>query len=265
MNFFSLTSVAVTLLLVLLLGGSAAFGIAVGRRRRTQPDAEPRPVGVVQGALLGLVGLLLAFGLSMAVGRYETRRALVVQEANDIGTTYLRAQLLAEPERSDSLALLRHYSDSAIAMAESVPDTPRYRVAVADIERIQNDLWTQAGKAVAADSLGTAPRLYIETLNDTIDTHTERTASLSNRVPTPVMVLQILGSMLALGALSMYVTMLGRGVTTSLVTMSILLIILFVSIDLDRPHRGFITVPSTALHDVRDSMDGPPAAAAPQG
>ena len=54
-------------------------------------------MGSLQTALLGFVGLILAFGLALAVGRYETRRAIVVAEANAIGTTYLRAQTLAEP------------------------------------------------------------------------------------------------------------------------------------------------------------------------
>ena len=61
---------------------------------------------MLQGALLGFMGLVLAFGLSLALGRYENRRAAVVDDANAIGTTYLRAQTLSEPMRSRSLALL---------------------------------------------------------------------------------------------------------------------------------------------------------------
>ena len=80
----------------------------------------------MQGTLLGLVGLLLAFGLTMAVGRYDNRRALVVQEANDIGTTFLRAQLLAEPSRTTSLDLLAEYADVAVDLADQVPDSERF-------------------------------------------------------------------------------------------------------------------------------------------
>ena len=95
--FFSLNTVALITVLILIVGGAAAIGVVLGERIRSRTERNNEPIGVVQGALLGLVGLLLAFGLSMAVGRYENRRALVVEEANDIGTTYLRAQLLAEP------------------------------------------------------------------------------------------------------------------------------------------------------------------------
>jgi len=257
MGFFRLSTAALAVLLIAVLAGSVAIGVLVGRAVRDRPGTRHETAGVVQGALLGLVGLLLAFGLSMAVGGYESRRALVVQEANDIGTTYLRAQLLAQPERSESLGLLEHYTDAAIDVADAVPDTAGYRTAVANLEGLQGELWTLAGDAVDADPVGTGPRLYVETLNDMFDTHTSRVASLGNRVPTPVMVLLVFGSAVAVGALAFDLTLLGRGLATSLITAAVVLIILFVSFDLDRPRRGFIEVPDTPLMQLRESFDQP--------
>ena len=98
--FFSLPSWAVALLIFAVVGGACVAGALAGRYLRRHTDALREPIGVLQGALLGVVGLILAFGLSLAVGRYEDRRAAVVGEANAIGTTYLRAQMLAEPQRS---------------------------------------------------------------------------------------------------------------------------------------------------------------------
>ena len=123
-------------------------------------------------------------------------------------------------------------------------------------EARRGDLWVLAGDAVEADPVGTAPRLYIEILNDMFDTHTSRVASLSNRVPTSVVLLLVLGSAIAIGAMSLFLTLLGRGIATSLVTAGVLLVILFVSFDLDRPHRGFITVPDAPLVHLRESMKG---------
>ena len=257
--YFSLPSWALLALLVLVVGGTVAAGIVTGRWLRVRAKEGREPVGVVQAALLGLVGLLLAFGMTMAVGRYEARRALVVQEANAIGTAYLRAQLLPEPIRSTALGLFVEYSDSALAMAEAVPESAAYDSAVARIEALQSDLWGTAGEAVARDPVGTAPRLYTEALNDVIDVHSERVASLGNRVPSTVMVLLVAGSAIALGVLALYLTMLGRGVATSLLAATVIILILFVSFDLDRPRRGFITVPTTPLEDVRATMDLPPA------
>jgi hypothetical protein len=261
--FFQMATVTLAIVLFLIVGGTAVIGVGIGRHLAGRPGSNPDTIGVVQGTLLGLVGLLLAFGLTMAVGRYETRRALVVAEANDIGTTYLRAQLLAEPERTTSIELLEMYGDETVDLAQRVPDSDAFDADVARIEALQRDLWGAAGDAVAADPVGTAPRLYIETLNDTIDAHTDRITSLRNRVPTPVILLQLAGSALALGVLSVYLTMLGRGLVTSLAAGAVVILILFISFDLDRPQRGFITVPSAPLIDVRASMDQPPAADGP--
>jgi hypothetical protein len=220
-------------------------------------------VGAVQAALLGLIGLVLAFGLTMAVGRYDNRRAVVVQEANDIGTTYLRAQLLAEPSRTTSLELLRRYTDVAVDLADHVPDSDRFDQDLRRMDQLQRQLWSSAGDAVRADPTGTAPRLYVESLNAMIDSHTDRVTSLRNRVPSTVVLLQVVGSAVAIGVLALYLALLGRGLATSLVAAAVVILILFISFDLDRPHRGLITVPDAPLVDARESMEEPPASAAP--
>jgi len=254
MDLFRLSTPVLALLLVVIVGGAMAGGVAAGRvwPKRAQPNREP--VGVIQGALLGLVGLLLAFGLSMAVGRYDNRRSLVVDEANAIGTTYLRAELLDEPQRAASLDLIERYTDEAIVLAHQEPGSARFKASSARMEAMQEQLWTLAGDAMKADPAGNASRLYVETLNETIDAHSSRVASLNNRVPPSVMWLLIIGSAVALAALSLYLSLLGRGLTTSLVATAVLLVTLFVSFDLDRPVRGFITVPTTALDQARAAM-----------
>src|SRR4051794_2203880 len=119
--FFSLSSWAIALILFAVVAALAGAGVLVGLTLRDRHETLREPFGVLQGALLGLVGLILAFGLSLAVGRYEARRAAVVSDANAIGTTYLRAQLLAEPHRGQSLALLRRYTDLALRLSHQVP------------------------------------------------------------------------------------------------------------------------------------------------
>ena len=97
--FFRLASWELGLLIVAIVMGFAVLGLVIGLQLRKHSETLREPVGAVQGALLALVGLILAFGLTMAVGRHDSRRAAVVDEANAIGTTYLRAQTLAEPMR----------------------------------------------------------------------------------------------------------------------------------------------------------------------
>jgi hypothetical protein len=263
LTFFRMSTLVLVLLLVLLVGGAAAAGTILGRWLRARPETNHQPVGVVQAALLGLIGLVLAFGLTMAVGRYDNRRAIVVQEANDIDTTFLRAQLLAEPSRTMSLDLLRQYADRAVDMADQVPDSDRFGDDLVRIDELQRALWRDAGDAVRADPTGTAPRVYVDSLNAMIDSHTDRVTSLRNRVPSTVVVLQVLGSATAIGVLALYLALLGRGLLTSLVAATVVILILFISLDLDRPHRGVITVPDAPLVATRDLMDQPPAVGGP--
>jgi hypothetical protein len=218
----------------------------------------------MQAALLGLVGLLLAFGLSLAVSRYEDRRSNVVQEANAIGTTYLRAQTLAEPVRSRSLDLLVGYTRLAVRVSDEVPGSAEARDARAQEERIERRLWSLAGEALAMAPTASAPRLYVETLNEMIDGENARVAGLSNRVPTAVLILEVLGAALALGLLAAYLAIVGRGVFAVTLASALVAFLLLVTADLDRPTRGLITVPDTPLTNQLASMEEPPAAAAPR-
>ena len=261
--FFRLSSLELGALVVGASVAAIAVGYLVGRSLRGRVDDLHEPVGVVQTALLGFVGLILAFGLALAVGRYETRRTSVVEEANAIGTTYLRAQTLSEPMRSRSLELLRDYTDASIRLALAVPTSAAATSALADGQRLQRELWALAGRSLADAPTASAPRLYVETLNEMIDQQTVRKAALNNRVPSAVLWFELASAVLALGLLSFYLALLHRSVWTVLIAAALVSFLLLVTFDLDRPRRGLITVPPTPLTDLRASMELPPAAAAP--
>lgn len=230
---------------------------------RHRSEILREPFAALQAALLGVVGLILAFGLALAVGRYESRRAAVVEDANRIGTTYLRAQMLAEPMRSQSLDLLRRYTDASIRLSESVPSSDAARRAEADGEVLQRELWRLAGRAIDEAPTESAPRLYVETLNEMIDQQTVRVAALNNRVPGAVLALEVIGAAIALGLLALYLSLVGRGVLTVVLAAALVSGLLLVTFDLDRPTRGLIEVPDTPLTNLRASMRLPPAAAGP--
>jgi hypothetical protein len=262
--FFRLTSVELALLLFAVLLGATGLGAFLGQRVRHLSDSLKEPFGILQAALLGLVGLLLAFGLSLAVSRYETRRANIVTEANAIGTTYLRAQTLPEPMRSSSLDLLVGYTRTAIRLSDHVPRSAQARAAVAREGKAQRRLWSLAGQALDKAPTASAPRLYVEALNEMIDGETARIASLGNRVPTAVLVLEVLGAAVALGLLGAYLAIVGRGGMAVVLASALVAFLLLVTADLDRPTRGLIRVPDNVLTDQLASMTLPPAAAAPQ-
>jgi hypothetical protein len=263
--FFELSSLLLALLLFAAVFGSTAVGLWVGRTQRHRSEHLREPFAALQAALLGLVGLLLAFGLAMAVGRYETRRAAVVADANAIGTAYLRAQTLGEPVRTDSLERLKAYADTSIRLSGSVPRSTNADRAVADGQQLQRELWAFAGRALDGAPRDSAPRLYVDSLNEMIDMQTVRVAALNNRVPGAVLALEVIGAAIAMGLLGVYLAVVGRGVVTVALAAALVTLLLLVTFDLDRPTRGLIRVPSTPLTDLRGSMALPPPATAPAG
>src|SRR6478672_4375981 len=261
--FFRLTSLELVLILSAVIFGATCLGLFLGHRLRHRSEHLREPLGVLQSALLGLVGLVLAFGLALAVGRYESRRAAVVDDANAIGTTYLRAQTLAEPIRTRSLRLLVRYTDTSIRLSNAIPGSAASREAVADGSKLQRQLWALAAQALVDGPQASAPRLYVETLNEMIDMQTVRVAALNNRVPGAVLALEVIFAAAALGLLAFYLAILGRGVLPVLLAATLICLLLLVTFDLDRPERGLIRVPATPLTSLRASMELPPAAAAP--
>jgi hypothetical protein len=244
--------------------GATGLGVFLGHRVRHLSESLKEPFGVLQAALLGVVGLLLAFGLSLAISRYEDRRSNIVIEANAIGTTYLRAQTLAEPVRSRSMTLLNSYTSNAIRLSDHVPGSAPAEDNRVQEERIERRLWRLAGNAIGRAPTASAPRLYVESLNQMFDAETARVAALNNRVPTPVLVLEVVGSALALGLLAAYLAIVGRGVLAVSLASVLVAFLLLVTVDLDRPTRGQIRVPDTVLRNELEAMTEAPAAVAPR-
>jgi hypothetical protein len=206
------------------------------------------------------MGLVLAFGLSLALGRYESRRAAVVDDANTIGTTYLRAQTLPEPVRSRSLSLLVRYTDVELQLTHVVPGSDAAARTSAEASALQRPLWRLAVAAVQTQPVASAPRLYEESLNDMIDQQTVRVAGLSNRVPTEVLLLEVVGAALAMFLLGLHVGVLGRSLMPVMLAAGLVSALLFVTFDLDRPTRGLIKISDAPLAALRASMSQPPAA-----
>src|SRR5262249_54283993 len=148
--------------------------------------------------------------------RYEDRRAATVDEANAIGTSYLRAQLIAQPVRTRSLDLYPRYTDLAIHVSKEVPGSAGMRRTTAAEGALQRQLWHLAGESIAAAPLATAPRLYVDSLNETFDAQSTRLAALRNRVPGAVLTLEVLGAAVAMGLLAMHIAVLGRGLLAML-------------------------------------------------
>lgn len=255
--FYTIPGALLFIVLIILFFAAVEAGVALGNRSAQGASKEVEDhIATIEAALLGLLALLLGFGFSMAMSRFESRRSIVVSEANDIGTTYLRAGLLSPGHRDITRALLKKYLDSRIEFYRAGLDASASTHALQESTKLQNELWRQA-EAVAAEGKSLPiEALFINTLNEMIDVQTERLAALDNHVPGIILVLLIF-----VGAASLALTGYRSGLTqvrlpVPRVTLVILVVAtLYVIVDLDRPRRGFIQVSEQSLLKLKDSIE----------
>ncbi len=247
--------IALGFLAMLLLAGEGGFRLG-NRVRSRVPETTKSQITNLQGAILALFGLLLAFTFSMAVSRYDLRKQLVVEESTSIGTTYLRAQLLPEPYSTEISRLLRDYVDMRLQFFAVGADLERVAQVSAETERIQDEIWSQAIVAAAIDPQAETTGWFLQSLNETIDLPTKRLAALQNRIPEVVILLLFFGGILAVGAVGYGY---GLGAHRNIFLMSVfsvlIVLVVVVIIDLDRPRRGLITVSQQSMLELRESLD----------
>jgi hypothetical protein len=209
-------------------------------------------------SVLGLLALLIGFTFSIALSRYEARRELVVQEANAIGTTWLRLQLLDPTDRERMAPLLRRYVDARIEFGQA-------RTAEEEIEQykatesLQARYWSELMGVIGPFRDTPRAALLVATTNDSIDLAAERFATRQAHVPPRILRFLTLFALLAAGMVGYE-----RGTQRKATSMLFLLLTLAVTlvIDLDRPSTGITNVPQGPMLDLRDSM-APVSGAAP--
>jgi hypothetical protein len=234
------------------------IGFRIGRfwQHRT-PEEKEGPTGMIVGSILALMAFLLAITMGMATDRYDARRGLVLEDANSIGTTYLRAGYLPEPAATQSRDLLREYVPLHIAPDTTEEEELAPMLAQADV--ILADLW-----AIAEELARTAPDsdllgLYIESLNETIDLDTSRVvAGLYARVPETVMLLLFVGSALTLGMVGFNAGLTGRrSPLTAIVMIVVLGAVITLIVDIDSPRTGTLTVSQQPLIQLANELGAP--------
>jgi hypothetical protein len=229
----------------------AGYRIGAWRHARTSDEKE-QPVGAMVASILGLLALVLGFTFSLAASRFDARRQAVLEEANAIGTTYLRARLLPEPQRTEVPKLLREYVDVRVrGIAEDNPAE-----ALARSEALHELLWTQASAAAEKNPGSIMTGVFIQSLNDVIDLHAKRLlVGIRSRIPLVVWAglfgLAILG-MAAVGYQS------GLSATRRSPAMLGLVlafaVVLFLIADLDRGREGLLRVSQDAMIDLQRTM-----------
>jgi Protein of unknown function (DUF4239) len=196
----------------------------------------------LESAMLGLLALMIAFTFSMALSRFETRRDAVLNEANAIGTTALRARLLPGPHRTETLKLLREYVQLRLDIVRSGTSLAERMAVVDRSNALQESLWQQA-QTMAAKDKGLIPTgLFIQSLNVMIDDQGKRLAALRSRVPN-IVLLALFAIAAVAGAFAGYASGLDakRSRLPVYVMGLVVSAVIFIILDIDRPSAGFIT------------------------
>jgi len=239
-------------------------GYRIARKRQTSIDEATKAwFTAIYSAILAMLGLLLGFSYSMDQQRFEVRKQLVVEEANAIGTTYLRTAWLPEPYRGDVAKLLRQYVDARLPkdLGSRNIDELVQNVSVLS-ERLLDQLWVHAVE-VAQKNPTPVVSLFLSALNETIDLHAKRLAQFQNRVPESVLLLLYLFTSVA-----MLITGYGSGLRPQRIVLPIVAMVLLVStalyviVDLERP-QGLITVSQESMIRLQQKLMTSPETPAP--
>jgi hypothetical protein len=264
--FFEWNLIVLFFLLLALLIFSGEAGKYLGRRSlEALGESAKAQIAVVQGALLGLLALLMGFTFAMAISRFDDRKNLVVDEANAIGTAFLRTQILPEPERSEAQKLLRAYVNDRVQSSVTLLNNPSQAVLQTDAEQRFDGIWRLAMAAVERDIHPAAMTSFFECLNQMNDLRAGRDAALANHVPESALYLLVIVAGLSIAFVGYGFGTSGfRGRITVSTLCLVITLVIIVIVDMDRPRRGLIRVSQQSLLELQQKMNAGKPTAAPR-
>lgn len=222
------------------------------RRSLKRQEVTHSNMSTINGMLLGLLGLMLAFSFSMSNERFDTRRTLIIEEANNIGTVVLRTDIFPDSLRGILRADLRQYLEERIAFYEVGMDLERAAMHYLRADSISGRVWTLVARYAKTDDVTVKTSEIVPALNAMIDITTTRRAAGEATLPASIiyfLFLLSMGTAFLLGYEDKgpldWVMVLGFSVMLSATVFTI--------IDLDRPRSGIINmdVPHQRMVDVR--------------
>jgi len=243
---------AMLVLMFLVIEAGYRFG---AWRHARQPGEKEQPVVAIVASILGLVALLLGFTFNLSASRFEARRQAVLEEANAIGTTYLRARLLPAEHGSRVEELFREY----VAARLSAVEPGKLETSIQRSEELHRQLWAEADAVAAINEGSIMTGLFIQSLNDVIDLHAKRIfVGLRSRIPM-VIWLGLFGlSLLGIAAVGYECGLCATRRSPMLVVLVIsFACVILLILDLDRSQEGLLRVGQDALMELQKSMQMP--------
>src|SRR5208283_1153139 len=254
--FYRSDPLSICLVLMAVLVAVVEIGFWTKGKTKAGPNSiQTADIALILGAVLTLLALLLGFTYAMSEGRFEARRKLVIDEANAIGTTYLRAKTLPEPRSSEIQGLLRQYAALRVEIAGRMEDDPeKIREMDTRTKQLQSMLWSHAA-ALARGNPNPVISTFLVPLNEMIDLHTKRLAAFRNRVPFPIYVVLLIVSTVALCLIGYYLGSHRQGALLVTALLAFLVAsVMWLIMDLDQPVRGAIRTSQQSLIDLNQDL-----------
>ncbi len=236
---------------VLFLFAGSLSGSRIRARRPAAVEQNSGSFKTLEGAVLGLLALLLGFSFAMAVNRYDLRKQLEVEEANAIGTTWLRTDTLAEPARGAERQLLKQYVPVRLAFVAAGNDADAVQHSLAQSSELQARIWAIAAGDTAAHR-DPVTALFVSSLNDMIDVTEKRTAALENRIPAMTWAMLLFMGFVSSALVGISVTSRSKLLLTILPL--VVGVVLALILDLDSPRSGFIRVHQNSMTRVAEQV-----------
>ncbi|MCI0362147.1 MAG: hypothetical protein L0211_27005 [Planctomycetaceae bacterium] len=231
-------------------------GYRLGQWRRARvSDEKDQPVGAMVASILGLVALVLGFTFSLAASRFDARRMAVLEESNAIGTAYLRARLLPEPQRTEIPRLLREY----VAVRIQGIEEGKTEQALARSEALHELLWAQAAAAAEKDSGSIMTGVFIQSLNDVIDLHAKRVlVGLRSRIPLVIWIGLFGLAMLGMASVGYQAALCATRRSPAMLGMVLAFaVVLLLIADLDRGQEGMMRISQHSMLDLQETITSP--------
>jgi hypothetical protein len=233
---------------------SLKIGNIVGAYRKKKLGEEKEgPVGAVVGAMLGLLAFILAFTFGMTAERFQTRKSLLLDEVNAIGTAYLRIDILTEPERSEVRKLMREYVD---IRANLPTDLKKLEKAIERAEELQSKIWSHVMSFATAYRDSDTTALIIDSMNKVFDLHTSRvTVGIKYRIPWVIWFVLYLISIITMVAVGYQFGLSGVDdiQINVLLTICFSLVILLIA-DLDSTTKGLLKVSQKPMVELQQKL-----------
>jgi len=255
--FYNMPIWVAGLILIIILAIALEFGFRVGLKRREHwKDADSGGGAVVLTSMFAVMGLVLAFTYASGVSRFDARKAAVVKEANALGTAFHRADLVAEPGRSELKVVLLDYARTRIIETGTVNTIQdRQLILKTTLEKLEK-IWPATIRMVEQNKPGPIEASMVAGINGVIDAHTIRLAAILDKLPRVIMWMLVFISSASLAVAGYNAGIQGRMSRWRMSAFALVLTFLMIVIlDFDRPNDGFVVVSNSSIEAVVAEME----------